>query len=407
MISFDEALRTVLESCGALASEVLPVSDCEGRHLAEDVTSTIRLPIFDNSAVDGFAVHADDVASGRKELKVIGTIFAGDDPSAFDLEPGTTVRVMTGAAIPGGTSAVVMQEDIHHAGGIAVLNEVDVREDGNIRRAGEEIRPGDTVLETGQRCNPATTAALASLGRTTVTVHKKPSVGIMVTGAELVEPGSKLRPGQIFESNSIGLAASVRAHGINDVVVEKVGDGLSETVAAFRRLADRCDIVVSSGGVSVGERDLVRDIYLSNGVEELFWKVAMKPGKPVFFGTSRDHSCHVFGLPGNSVSALVTFETLVAPAIRKMSGSHAPIAPRTRVTLTKHIRRTPGRQEFVRATTEFRDGKPFATPLDRQGSHMMSGLALADRLLILPADADYVEAGTELYSVQIGWGGSQ
>ncbi|MCH7903284.1 MAG: molybdopterin molybdotransferase MoeA [Armatimonadetes bacterium] len=405
MISFDDALRIVLESCGVLGSEDVAVSNCAGRHLAEDVTSTISLPIFDNSAVDGFAIHAEDVARGCKQLKVLGTIFAGDDPAVFVLEQGTTIRVMTGAGIPSGTSAVVMQEDVQHDGEVAVLNSVDVSERANIRRAGEEIRPGDTVLSAGLCCNPATAAALATLGRTTVTVHKRPSVGIMVTGAELVQPGGELQPGQIFESNSIGLAAAVRAHGINDVVVETVGDGVSETVAAFQRLAKQCDIVVSSGGVSVGERDLVRNVYLEHGVKELFWKVAMKPGKPVFFGKSS--ACLVFGLPGNPVSALVTFETLVTPAIRKMSGSLHPVAPRTRITLTKHIRRKPGRLEFVRATTEYRDGKPFATPLDRQGSHMTSGLALADRLLIVPLDAECIEAGTELDSMTIGSGGSR
>ena len=310
---------------------------------------------------------------------------------------------MTGAGIPDGTSAVVMQEDVQRDGDIAVLNSVDVRESGNIRRAGEEILPGDTVLPAGLRCNPATAATLATLGRTTVTVHKRPAVGIMVTGAELVEPGGELRPGQIFESNAIGLAAAVRAQGIGDVVVETVGDGVSDTVAAFLRLSHQCDIVVSSGGVSVGERDVVRDVYLSNGVKELFWKVAMKPGKPVFFGKSSE--CLVFGLPGNPVSALVTFEILVAPAIRKTSGSLSPTAPRTRATLTKHIRRKPGRLEFVRATTEYRDGKAFATPLDHQGSHMTSGLALADRLLIVPSDAECIEAGTELDSMTIGSGG--
>lgn len=405
MISFDEALSTVLASCSPLSSEDVKVSDCCGRYLAEDVVSTISLPVFDNSAVDGFAIHEDDLSGGPKSLSVVGTVFAGDDPSAFRVVPGTTVRVMTGAPISDGTSAVVMQEDVRRDGDTATVDPAGLPASGHIRRAGEEIRPGDTVLETGVRCNPATASILASLGLLNVAVHKVPTVGIIVTGAELAQPSTELSPGQIYESNLVGLAAAVRANGVENVVTALVGDDREETATVFKQMAAECDIVVSSGGVSVGERDVVRDVYLSNGVEELFWKVAMKPGKPVFFGKSSD--CLVFGLPGNPVSALVTFEMLVAPAIRTMSGSRAPVATRTRVTLAKHIRRNPGRLEFVRATTEYRDGMPFATPLDRQGSHMTSGLALADRLLIVPLDAECIEAGTEIDSVQISWGGGR
>ncbi|MCH8979206.1 MAG: molybdopterin molybdotransferase MoeA [Armatimonadetes bacterium] len=404
MITYDEALRTVLDSCPVLGAEDVEVSACLGRYLSEDVLSPLSLPAFDNSAVDGYALRASDIAASPVTLPVVGTVFAGDDPGATICEPGSCVRIMTGAGVPRGADSVVMQEDVEASDGSAVFHGPVGEAGQHVRPAGEEIKSGDLAFCAGARCNPAVIGALATLGLPSVRAHRVPRVGVMVTGTELAAPGEPLNPGQVYESNGVALKSALVSLGVRHVAVEMVGDDPDETAEVFRRLAEECDVVLTSGGASVGERDLVRGAFLANGVEEKFWRVSMKPGKPVFFGTT--DSCLVFGLPGNPVSALVTFEVLAAPAVRKMSGSRSPEAVRESVVLAEHIRRKPGRLEFVRATTEHHDGRAFATPVGAQGSHMMSGLAHADRLLIVAADADCIEAGTVLDSVPLRWGGS-
>ena len=410
MISYDEALQTVLDSCPVLDAEDVDVSSCLGRYLADDVFSPLSLPAFDNSAVDGYALRACDIEDASPEnlvsLRVVGTVFAGDDPGGTVCKPGSAVRIMTGAGVPEGAECVVMQEDVDPSDGSAVFRGPAGAAGQHVRRAGEELCSGDLVFPAGTRCNPAVLGALATLGLQTVRAHGVPRVGVMVTGTELAAPGVPLRPGQVYESNGLALRSALEGLGVEHVTVEKVGDDPDETSEVFRRLAEGCDVVLTSGGASVGERDLVRSAFLSNGVSERFWRVSMKPGKPVFFGVAEKSGCLVFGLPGNPVSALVTFEVLAAPAVRKMSGSRSPAAERSSVVLAEHIRRRPGRLEFVRATTEHRDGRVFATPVGAQGSHMMSGLAHADCLLIVAADADCVEAGTVLDSVPLRWGGS-
>ena len=394
MTSYEDALSKILEQTRPLAPETVPVHDALGRYLASDLNAAHDSPRFDNSAVDGFAVRSADLASASGSnpvsLRIVGPVYAGTDATALVLNPGETARTMTGAQVANGADAVVMQEDVELQGSHALFSEPPTSGQA-VRRKGEEFHAGDLLVPAGAHCTPSVLALVASQGLGEVTVNKAPQVGIVVTGSELVSPGQDLGPGQIYESNSVALAAAARALGA-DARTTSVPDDLDATRDAFLALSKTSDIVVFSGGASVGEKDLVRCALLECGVKEHFWKVSMKPGKPVFFGTLGERL--VFALPGNPVSAQVTFALLVAPAVRAMMGSKDPVTKTEGAVAGAGFRRVPGRKEFLRATTTVQDGRLVATPLKGQGSHMARGVALADRLIVLEPDVAEVRAGT-------------
>jgi molybdopterin molybdotransferase len=418
LISFEDALAAVLAEARVLGEETLAVGEALGRYLAADLVAVHESPGFDNSAVDGYAVIAADLAgaspSNAVELHVVGTVYAGDATAELELRHGECVRTMTGAQVVRGADAVVMQEDVVTAGTAirgrlrgegaperAVFSAAAASGQA-VRRRGEEFRTGDLLVARGTKCTPSVLSLVAGQGFAEATVGRVPRVGVIVTGTELAKPGVELAPGQIYESNSVALAAAVRSLTGFDSVVKSVGDDAAATREAFESLVGDCDVVVFSGGASVGEKDLVRAVLLGSGVEERFWRINMKPGKPVFFGVHHGGAL-VFALPGNPVSAQVTFELLVASAILKMSGSSDHSPRFERATLGGCIKRVPGRKEFVRAVTRVEGGRLLADPLAKQGSHMSSGIALADRLVVVEQDAACVEAGTLVETVPLRW----
>lgn len=396
MTSFDDALASVLSLASSKGVEEIPVEDGLGRYLASDFHAKFDSPLFDNSSVDGFAVRSSDV-TGAVSLPCVGVVYAGDENVAA-LSPGTTVRVMTGAAMPEGANAMVMQEDVAFDGEVATFS-APVKSGQAVRKRGEEFRAGDLLVRAGGRLTSQSLALIAGQGCSEVSVGVRPVLSLIVTGSELAQGGEALKPGQIYESNSVSLSLRAMESGVERPVVRSVGDDVDALREAFEAACQESDVVVFSGGASVGEKDLVRRMCLSSGVEEVFWRINMKPGKPVFFG--RRGSVLVFALPGNPVSAQVTFHLLVAPVLRAMSGCASPGLTYEDAVLGTDVKHAAGRKEFVRAMTRNEGGRLVATPIAKQGSHMSSGMAMADRLIVVGEDEECLKAGSIVKTVPL------
>jgi molybdopterin molybdotransferase len=396
MIEFRQALELLgSEAARAVAMrgfqvEPTPLDEALGRVLAEPLMARLDMPSFDNSAVDGYALSATD----RCEFQVVRQVAAGSD-SGDPLRPGQAARVFTGAPIPPGTAAVAMQEDVVVSGD-QIEVQAAMRPGANIRRRGEEFAAGRELLPAGTIVSPSTLSLLASQGVQSVACRSLPRVTVVVTGSELVAPGDDLAEGQIYESNGVGLQAACKALGLN-VQTHLVEDRLEATQHLLARLLDEHEVVITSGGVSVGDHDLVRPACLALGMREVFWRVNVKPGKPVFFA-ERDGR-FVLGLPGNPVSALVTFCLFARPLLLALAGAEAPMAT-LRACLTRPLRKKPGRHEFVRGIL----AGGLATPTEGQGSHMAGGLAAANCLIHFPAEDCELAAGEEVEVSLLRWG---
>jgi molybdopterin molybdotransferase len=363
------------------------IADAAGRVLAEPVTAAGDVPPFPNSAMDGFAVLAGP--AGR-ELRVVDESRAGS-PAARAVAEGEAIRISTGAPLPAGATAVVPVEHVAERDGTVVL-EREALPQANVRDAGEDLRAGTAVLTPGTVLGPAELAAAVAAGRAELSCARRPGLALLTTGDELVAAGAPLRPGQIHNSNAVALAALARREGATVVADEIVADEREATEAALRRVLDAgADVVIVSGGVSVGPHDHVKPALDALGVQERFWRVALKPGKPAWFGTREDTL--VFGLPGNPVSAVVCFLLLVRPALRALQGA-PPLPARAPARLAQAIRRAADRDQAVRVTLEpGADGVAVARPTGPQGSHMLSSLLGADGLAIVPAGEGELAAG--------------
>lgn len=396
MLSVTEAKTTILGAIAALPPRPVALADALDCVLADNLVSPLNLPAWDNSAVDGYAVCTSDLTGAGENsavhLRVAAEVPAGTMPTAR-VEPQSCARIFTGAPIPPGADAVVMQEDTrpHHEGYIGVLESVEPGE--NIRRAGEDVATGAIVLREGAVLNAAQLGLAAAIGQTELSVHPRPRVGLLVTGSEVIDPGAPLQPGQIYNSNSPMLAALLQKTGaevINLGIADDTRDDLNEKLDYG--LAE-CDVVVTVGGVSVGAYDLVKDVLAELGCEQQFWQVAMKPGKPFLFGQRAGKL--VFGLPGNPVSALVTFLVLVRPALLKLRGlANLDLAVVLAEATDDFVNRG-DRVHFIRAKLEKRGGKTLVTPLPQQGSHMLSSVANADCLVEVPGVCTYTR-GTQV-----------
>ena len=388
LIGIDEARRRVLEAVRPLAAEQVPLGEALGRVLAEEVRSAVDVPPFDGSAMDGFAVSA----GARGSLRVDGESRAGS-PSDRQVGPETAVRISTGAQVPEGTGAVVPLEQAEEDGAGNV--EVGAPASGaNIRRRGEDLRAGDPVMAAGDTLSPAALGVLASVGLSAAGCAARPAVAIVATGDELVEPGEPLGRGQIWSSNPPALAGQVALAGGVSERAGRVPDDAAETRRALEQAVDAADVVCVSGGVSVGPHDHVKGALAAIGAEESFWGVALRPGKPTWFGTApgAGRPVLVFGLPGNPVSAMVIFHLFVRPALRALQGAD-PDAPRGVAVLDEPVARHPRRAQAVRCRLRHAADGLHAAPTGPQGSHMLTSMLAADALALVQAGDGALEAG--------------
>lgn len=385
MLSVEEAQERVLAAVPVLGSEVVELGRALGRVLAEPVAAGRDLPPWDNSSMDGYAVRAEETAGatpGREvRLRVVGTIPAGV-VATRPLGPREAYRILTGAALPPGADAVVPQEEVLRDGDTVVLHRA-VSPGTCVRPRGEDVRAGETVLEAGTVLRPAALGVLAALGRPLVRVYQRPRVAILATGDELVELGAPLGPGQIPDSNSYALAGQVWEAGAIPLNLGIARDD-QEDLARRLRWGLSADVLVSSAGVSVGDRDLVRDALEALGATLGFWKVSMRPGKPVTFGRLGDRP--IFGLPGNPVSSMVTFELLVRPALRKMGGHRQLHRPRVRGRALAPLDNPGERRGYLRVRL-LPDSQGLGVyPTGEQGSAILRSMLLADGLAVVPPD---------------------
>lgn len=391
----EEHQRIVLGDAVPLAAVRVPLLAADGLVLAESVSASWPLPSFDNSSMDGYAVLAADLAGASPDspvsLPVRGDLAAGQE-SVHLLEPGTAIRIMTGAPVPGGSDAVVPVEWTD--GGtesVAITRVPDVG--AHIRRRGEDVAEGAVVLEPGMAINARVIAMLAAVGLAEIPVHRRPRVTVISTGDELVDPGSPVGPGQIVDSNSYMLTAAVREAGAEGIRVGPVRDDEAALERVLRDEAERSDLILTSGGVSMGAYDTVKAVLQRMGGVE-FVKVAMQPGMPQ--GSGLVGSTPIVTLPGNPVSSFVSFEVFVRPLIRRLLGHGALERPRVHAICAREFTSPAGKTQFARVRLHMRDGLLTAEPEGGQGSHIIGGLSRADGLAIIPATADVVRAGDEM-----------
>ena len=395
MRTIGQALAEILPAFRPRGRTRLPLQAARGLFLAEELLAREDSPPFANSAMDGWAVHSLDLAGARPDAPVVlparGESRAGGEPPS-PLAPRTAMRIFTGAPLPPGADAVVMQEDVEVRG--EELRFVEPAPPGrHVRGRGEDLRAGARLLREGSLLGPGELGLLASQGHVQATVWRRPVVAILTTGDELRDPGEPARPGTIVNSNAPALAAAVEEAGGVARVLPNAPDR-REAIARAVEEGLAADVLVTVGGVSVGEYDLVREALEAAGVELGLWRVAMKPGKPLTFGRRGD--VPVLGLPGNPVSALVGFEVFVRPGLRRMLGDPAPFRPRVLVELAAEHRHSTGRLELARAGLERRDGRLLARLHARQGSGSLPSVVATDAYVLLDADRERFEAGERL-----------
>lgn len=395
MLTVEEARARVLGAVSAVEPQDRLVGDALGLVAARDLRAPHALPRFDNSAMDGYAVRGGDLEGASDaapiSLQVAGEMRAGGGTGA-EVRPGHAVKIMTGAPLPAGADAVVPVEVTEESDGrVAVREPPSIG--AHVRRAGDDVDEGNVVVRAGLELGAGELALLASLGLSPVSVRGAPKVAVLVTGDELVAPEERPREGQIRDSNSVALVALVAEAGGAVVSHRRVPDRRAAVVEAFEQASEIADLIVSSGGVAVGDYDFVKE-----AVEELggidLWRVAMQPGKPVVLGSVR--STPFLGLPGNPVSIHVGFEQFVRPSLRKMRGCARLLRPRLTARLTETIHKAPGRLHFVRVRLELREGQWFATPTGAQGSHIQSSLVDCHGVALFGREEARLEAGSEV-----------
>ncbi|WP_289661752.1 molybdopterin molybdotransferase MoeA [Flavobacterium panacagri] len=382
MIEVKEALEIVAANSSNMPKQKIAVHKALGYVLAETIYSPIAMPPFRQSAMDGYAF----IHSGRHQFDIIGISQAGDHLKV-KLKENEAVRIFTGAHVPKNADTVVMQEDVM-ANDDSILIAKMPEPFANVRNKGEQINEEDVVFDANTVITPAAIGFLACLGITEIQVYKKPKVAILVTGNELVEPGKKLKKGKIYESNSIMLQAALQTIGIKNAKVFRVKDSLKETKNVLKDLLKKNDIILISGGISVGDYDFVKEALLENGVEELFYKINQKPGKPMFFGSKKNTL--VFALPGNPASSLTNFYIYVYPAVKNLMGFSNTHLPKITRKLNDDIENTTGKTLFLKALYD----ETSVTILDGQASSMLNSFAIANGLVIVEQDCEKMKKGS-------------
>lgn len=393
MITVEDALTAILKEIKPLGLESVSLVNALGRALGEDVRARRANPPWDNSAMDGYALRSADTVGAAKDapvtLNVIYDLPAGATPKGA-VSKGAAVRIMTGAPVPDGADAVIMVESTESAGDAKVNIKAAVRPGENIRKAGEDFKAGEVVLKKGALVRPAEIAMLATNGISYLFVHRRPRVAVISTGDELVEIGQLPEPGKISNSNGHALAALVAEAGAVPVYLG-IAQDTKESLKEKLTIARNCDCIISSGGVSVGDYDFVKDVLKELGSQMIFWKVSMKPGKPLAFGVI--NGVPAFGLPGNPISSMVAFEQFVRPSLLMMSGQTKISRSPLDATLTEDVKIKPGRTNFLKGLLTLNDSGMSVTPLEGQGSGVISSLVAANCYIIVAKDSTGFQKG--------------
>ncbi len=392
-LRIEEALNKMLDNSATINGfEKVALQKSTGRVLDESIISPIDVPPHTNSAVDGFAVNSDDLPTegGITELKIAGMIVAGK-PHDAPLQTGTALRIMTGAKIPDNADMVIMQEHVEAFDGLVRIDDRHTKGQ-NIRQAGEDIKEGTAILEPGKQLTPADIGLIASLGIGEIVVKRRPRVTIFSTGDELYSIGSQLADGGIYDSNRYTLAAALNRLNINLIDMGIIIDDKQKLLEAFSTAAQNSDVVITSGGVSVGEADYTKEVLTTLGSVE-FWKVAIKPGRPIAFG--KIGPATFFGLPGNPVAVMVTYYQFVLPVLQKIMGiSDRLIRPTIKARSLERIRKLPGRTEFVRGIlSQNEEGEWTVRSTGKQGSGILRSMSDANAFLVLEHDRGMIEKG--------------
>ncbi len=393
LMSLEQALEQILNSIAPIEDvETLGIMDAFGRILAESIHSPLNVPPYQNSAMDGYAVRSADLpTSGETTLELIGTSWAGT-PFAGEAGEKQCVRIMTGAKIPAGADTVIMQEDVQKNDQHITIG-VGHKAGQHVRHIGEDIREGEEVLQPGKLLKAAELGLLASLGIAEVQVRRPLKAAFFSTGDELCAVGEPLEEGQIYDSNRYTIFGMLKGLGVEIHDLGVIRDQREDVEAAFTRAAELADIVFTSGGVSVGDADFVKQTLEKLGTVNL-WKIAMKPGKPLAFG--RIGKAYFFGLPGNPVSAMATFYQVALPALHKLMGQTAQTPLRLKLRCLDRLKKRPGRIDFQRGILDYEDGELVVRGVGAQGSHILSSMSRANCFIILPAEQGTVEAGSRV-----------
>ena len=399
LIDHNDAVRLVEENVRRLPVAMVPLVEARGLSLAEDLYARFDSPPFDNSAVDGYAVRSADTEAGRT-FEVVDEAPAGR-PAEGSVGEGEAIKIFTGGVIPAGADAVVMVEDTSGWGERFEISKA-IPPGNNLRERGGDVHEGDLILKAGAEIGAPEIALAATQGYGELPVYRRPKVVVLATGTELVEPGAReLAPGEIFDSNSYALVAQALESGADARRVSAASDDADVLRAALEEALEDADVVVTSGGVSVGEKDLVKSTLLDLGVSQVFWGVKLKPGKPVFFGArdGNDGGVSFFGLPGNPVSAMVCFELFVRPALMRMTGREDRHRPHIEVYFDHHVENRFGRMHAMRVTLT-RTEKGFrAESVGAQGSGLVSSLTKADALALIGPESEGISAGEPVTAI--------
>ena len=395
MITVDEALDKILSHIHPLGFEKVSLLDSLGKVIGEDVYARRNIPPLDNSAMDGYALRSEDIRDASQEhpvqLEVIEDLPAGYI-SAKILEKGKAIRIMTGAPVPKGTDAVIPVEETKKENGSALIFRAATSGE-NIRKSGEDVKKGDRVISGGDRIRPAEVGMLASVGRSFVSVYQRPLVAILCTGDELVDVDGDLDEVKIISSNSYTLGAQVRDCGAIPLQLGIAKDRKEEIEEKLRQ-GIRADVIISSAGVSVGDYDFVKDVMKRLGMEMVFWKVSMRPGAPLAFGMIGEKP--VFGLPGNPVSSMISFEQFVRPSLLKMMGNRKLFRPAVEAVLKEDIKKMVGKRYFIRGAVSFEKNQYFVTTTGEQGSGILKSMVRANGLIVIPEEQEIVRAGEKV-----------
>ena len=403
MVTVEAAKKIIAKHINPLGKETVPLQECRGRFLAENILASFPMPRFDNSAMDGFAVRAADTIGSTKEdpvsLKLIGGIAAGE-PGDLRLAKGECVQCMTGAPVPDGADAVVMVEDSSgYDNGDIIKIFLETKPGRHIRYKGEEIEEGATLIMQNEVITPAELGTMATFGYGEAQVYRNPRIALFATGDELVEPGRRLEPGEIYNSNLFVLSDLTTKQGANIMMHEIIADDPNALKLFLSRALKECDVIISSGGVSMGKYDYVREIFSELGVEEHFWKVSQKPGKPLFFGTNSDTL--IFGLPGNPVSCFIGFMEWVWPVLNMiMGGRDQELIP---AILTTTFPRDRYKTRFLFGKAWFQEGHLVCAPSSKVGSHMLSSSLNANCIIRTDPGDSHLSAGRSVQLRILPW----